>query len=217
MIVMGLDKATGKRYILDGFNMARCPPELFLAKIRDFVQRYRCKEAVIERNAFQGFVTNSADLREFMYANGCLLNPHTTGQNKHDEDLGVAAMSGLFLSCADHNAAEDTWDRKPVEKHLISLPNPRFSTFVDALIQQLTMWYPRAQKKGQLTDLVMAFWMANLAIQKVVDHARNAPRHMNNQFLPRADARKRAVVNLAEMRDAMLRETEREVSFHTGS
>jgi hypothetical protein len=39
MIVMGLDRATGRRYVLDGFVQAKCPPDLFMHKMRHFIAR----------------------------------------------------------------------------------------------------------------------------------------------------------------------------------
>jgi hypothetical protein len=195
--------------------MARCPPELLISTIKRLVLAHGVRELVVERNAFQGFLTNSADLREFCYTNGCLLNPHYTGSQKWDEDLGVASLAPLFLSCADHDVAADTWSPRPLEKRLITLPNPKFANFVDALTSQLCAWQPEANKRKQRgpTDLVMALWMASIGIQRVLDQAKNTPKHLANPFLTRADARSRGVVNLHEMREAQLRR-ETEVSFY---
>ncbi len=215
MIVLGLDKATGRRFVLDGLNEARCPPDRLKQKIKDFIVRYKVREVIIERNAFQSFLSNDADLREHCYTHGALLTPHYTGGQKWHESLGVASLAPLFLSCAVHDVAEDTWTRTPFDKHLISLPNPKFSTFVDALTLQLTTWQPQdGGKQKTKTDLVMALWFASIGIQKVLDHAKNAPRHMPNPFITRGDARSRAVVNLADMRERQLRR-ETEVPFHS--
>jgi hypothetical protein len=215
MMVMGVDLATGQRHVLDGFVMAKCPPELFMGKIKELVAKHRCREAVIERNAFQSFVTNSQDLRTFCYTHGCMLTPHYTGAVKWSEDLGVSAMAPLFLSCATHNVEADIWTPRPVDQRGITLPNPKFSTWVDTLTNQLVTWQPRETKRQQTTptDAVMALWMANLGIQKVLDMARNTPRHLDNEFLPRADLRDRAVVNLHQMAEAKLRAV-KEVSFY---
>jgi hypothetical protein len=206
MVVLGLDKVTKKRYVLDGFNMGNCPPAMLIAKIKEFVEKYRCREAVIERNGFQGFLSRNEELREFMYAHQCLLTEHWTGSVKWDEDLGVQSLAPLFLSCATHDPKEDRWEPVPDRaKHLIDLPNPRFSTFVEDLVVQLGQWQPRAKlAKGQLTDLVMALWFASIGIQKVLDHAKAAPKHMHNPFLPRAEQRQRSVVNLAQLAEATL-------------
>lgn len=214
MIVMGLDRATGHRYVLDGFNMGKCPPDLLVSKIKEFVEKYHCREAVIERNAFQGFLVRLTSLREFMFAHGCLLTEHwTAGQTngktpgKWDEDLGVQSLAPLFLSCATHDVEADVWVPTPREKHLISLPNPKFSVFVDELVTQLVTWEAKTAKRGQLTDLVMALWFASIGIQKCLDLAKSAPRHMANPFLPRGDQRSRGVVNLAQLAEAQLNRT----------
>jgi hypothetical protein len=205
MIVVGLDQATGRRFVLDGFNYAKCPPELLVGKIKHFVEKYRCREAVVERNAFQGFLTRQQDLREFCFAHGCLLTEHYTGAKKWDDDLGVSSMAPLFLSTATHDLATDKWEPLPTDKHLISLPNPKFATFVDQLVTQLTTWQPRTGKQHTLTDLVMALWFANIGIQKVLDRAKNVPRHLDNQYISRADRASRQVVNLQELLEAQLR------------
>ena len=152
-----------------------------------------------------------------MRRDGCLLTGHYTGAKKWDENLGVQSLAPLFLSCATHDPSTDRWDTRPVVHHLISLPNPRFSTFVDELTTQLVTWQPREGQRQQLTktDLVMALWFANIGIQKVLDRARNVPRHTSNQFLARADARQQGVYNLHEMREAQLR-GEHVVSVATG-
>jgi hypothetical protein len=217
MVVMGVDRATSRRFVLDGFNMARTPPELLIQKIMHFVQAYNVREVLVERNAFQGFLSRQQVLRDFCYSHGALLTEHYTGAQKWDDDLGVSAMSPLFLSCADHDPVADTWTRRPTENHLISLPAPKFSTFVDEMVTQLTTWQPRVNKRAQhtKTDLVMALWFANIGVQKVIDQAKNVPRFMSNEFITRADARQRNVVNLHELREAQLRGVQ-EVSFHTG-
>jgi hypothetical protein len=218
MIVMGVDLATGRRFVLDGWNKAKCPPELLVGKIKEFVTRYGVREAVVERNAFQGFLTRQRDLLDFCYANNCLLTEHYTGAQKWDENLGVSSMAPWFMSCAEHDLERDVWTRRPTEFHQISLPNPKFASFVDELVTQLTTWQPRTgqAKQHTLTDLVMACWFASIGIQKVLDRAKNTPRHLPNPFLTRADASRQTVVNLAEMIERKARR-EVEVSFAAGS
>jgi hypothetical protein len=205
MAVVGYDKTSGCRYVLDGFNMAKTPPALLISTMKSLILKHQVREMVVERNAFQGFLSRNEDLRAFCFANGCLLTEHYTGAQKWDENLGVAALAPLFLSCATHDLERDVWTPTPFEQHLISLPNPKFSSFVDALITQLTTWQPRTGRQLTVTDMVMALWFANIGIQKVIDHARNAPRHLDNQFATRADVRSRAVVNLQSIREEKLR------------
>lgn len=215
MIVMGVDRATGRRYVLDGFIQGKCPPELFMSKMRGFIERYRCREVVIETNAVQGFIARQQDFRDFCFANGTLISEHITGGNKWDADLGVSSMAPWFMSTGVHDPETDKWVRRPTEFHQISLPAPKFSSFVDTLTQQLTAWQPREGQRQQKspTDAVMALWFASIGIQKVIDQGRNVPRHLSNPFLPRADARQRQVVNLQELVEARLRR-ETEIPFH---
>jgi ribosomal protein L7/L12 len=217
MMVVGYDKASGQRFVLDGCNVAKMQPERLISQIMQFVDKYAIREVVVERNAFQGFLSRNESLRAYCYSKGCLLTEHYTGAQKWDENLGVAALAPLFLSCANHDLVADRWTPTPFDKHLISLPNPKFSTFVDSLITQLTTWQPRTGRQITVTDLVMALWFANIGIQKVIDHARNAPRHLDNPFITRADARSRNVVNLQSMREDMLRRgSDRTIDFATG-
>ena len=219
MTVVGYDRNTNQRFVLDGFRMGKCPPELLMMKLKGFVEKYKCREAVVEKNGFQGFLSRDASLREFCFAHGCLLTEHQTGIQKWDESLGVSSMAPLFLSCATHDMENDQWTPTPFDKHLISLPNPKFASFVDALVSELTTWQPREGQGKQITttDTVMSLWFAMIGIQKVIDHARNAPRHLDNPFLPRAEKRSQATVNLSEMREAMLmRGSDLHVDFATG-
>jgi hypothetical protein len=62
MIVAALDKVTGKRIVLDGFNKANCPPHLMREKIKQFTTPVQDREWVIERNAFQRYLTQDESL-----------------------------------------------------------------------------------------------------------------------------------------------------------
>jgi hypothetical protein len=218
MIVLGLDKVTSQRVILDGWNQAKMPPEQMIEKIKAFVLEHNVRELVIEENAFQSFLVRNQALRDFCFSHGCMITGHYTGARKWDDSLGVPGLlAPLFLSCADHDKDADKWTPRPVVERLITMPNPKFSGFANELITQLITWQPREGQRQQTTktDLVMALWFASIGIQKVLDQARNVPRHTANPFLTRADARTQRVVNLHELRDKQLRD-EHEYSFATG-
>jgi hypothetical protein len=131
MIVMALDRMSGKRIVLDGFNMANCPPARMREQVKIFTTKYAIKEWVIERNAFQRYLTQDEELRMFLYGQGCILREHFTSSNKYDEDFGVMSMAPLFLSCVDP-VEGDPWRRR-TGGGLIDLPNRQFSTFTDEL------------------------------------------------------------------------------------
>lgn len=199
MIVTALDRMSGKRIVLDGFNKANCPPALMRQQIKEFTLRYKIKEWVIERNAFQRFLTQDEELKRWLFGQGCILREHYTTANKYDSDFGVMSLTPLFLSCVDPTEG-DPWRRKE-GGGLIDLPNRQFSTFVDELVEQLIVWSP-GQSQRVLSDLVMALWFTEIACKRQMDNSRAMPRHQDNPFLPRQDKSKRAVVNLAALREA---------------
>lgn len=202
MIVAALDRTTGKRIVLDGFNKANCPPALMREQIKQFTIRYKIKEWVIERNAFQRFLTQDEELKRWLFGQGCILREHWTGTNKYDEDFGVMSLAPLFLSCVDP-VEGDAWRRRAGGGQ-IDLPNRQFSTWVDELVEQLIVWMPGQNKRTVLSDLVMALWFAELAFKRVLDNQRTAPRHSENPFLPRREKNKRQVIRLAEAREAAI-------------
>jgi hypothetical protein len=218
MIVLGYDRATGQRIVLDGHNQARMPPEQLIDKIKALVLAHNVRELIIEENAFQSFLVRNQELRDFCFSHGCLITGHYTGARKWDENLGVQSLAPLFLSCAEHDPVADTWTPRPVADRLISLPAPKFSTFVDELTTQLTTWQPREGQRQQTTktDLVMALWFASIGIQKIIDQQRNVPRHLPNPFTPRGEARQRGVINLQAALEQQLR-GETEVSIYARS
>lgn len=196
MIVMALDRMSGKRIILDGFNMANCPPARMREQVKNFTTRYRIKEWVIERNAFQRYLTQDEELRMFLYGQGCILREHFTSQNKYDEDFGVMSLAPLFLSCVDP-VDGDPWRRK-TGGGLIDLPNRQFSTFTDELIEQLVVWQPNQNKRNVLSDLVMALWFCEIACKRQLEGAASAPRFSENPFLPKREKQRRTVIRLEE-------------------
>ena len=199
MIVAALDRATGQRIVLDGFNKANCPPLMMREKIVEFTRRYNIKEWVIERNAFQRYLTQDETLKRELFGLGCILREHWTGSNKYDEDFGVMSMAPLFLSCVDP-VEGDPWRRRK-GGGLIDLPNRQFSTFVDELVEQLITWAPSGNKRTVLSDLVMALWFCEIAFKRLLDNGRSAPKHSDNPFLPRRGKARRQSVNLAALRE----------------
>jgi hypothetical protein len=201
--VAGLDRMTKKRYVLDGFNKSNTSPQLMREKIKEFTLKYRIQKWIVERNAFQRFLTQDEELRQWLFANGSQLQEHTTGSNKWDEDFGISAMAPLFLSCVEGNP-ETGYNRKP-GGGLIDLPNEIGAPFVTALKEQLITWQPKVSKKGQLTDCVMSLWFAETEFRRILDASASVPRHIPNPFTNRRDQGRRQIVDLrAAQEEAML-------------
>lgn len=156
-VVMGVDRFTGDRWILDVWNKGRLKPEDIFDKIKELTVKYNMNEWRIEKNAMNIMVTQNREIRSFLASRGCLLREHFTGNNKWDADFGVASMSSLF----------DGWQDK---KQLIHLPGRSPGEAIKHMVEQLTTWepLPPGVKTKKKTDLVMALWFAEIRAREVV-------------------------------------------------
>lgn len=190
-VVIGLDPATQKRYILDIWNKPAMTPDQIREMIREWTVKYGITEWRVEKNAFQSMLTQDREVREFLAGQGAVLREHFTGSNKHDVDFGVASMTTLWAGWQD--------------KHqLIELPSTAISEASKALVEQLLIWHPAAPKT-QKTDIVMALWFAELACRDRITAMTNFSRsHVRNPFATAWDVSNRAAVNLNDIeRDRM--------------
>jgi hypothetical protein len=200
MVICGFDRHTQKRYILDGFNVANCTAEMMIDTIKRFTETYGVHEWVFERNAFQRFLTQLPDLRIFLQARGVRITPHwTQNTNKFDSDFGVGAMGPLFQSCGHPQAlnAGGKWLRTP-DKALIELPNSKQNVWVQELVNQLIVWEPQGMTQRQKTDLVMALWFTEIAIQRLLGFGRSSVTHLNNKFASRGSMKARGSINILD-------------------
>jgi hypothetical protein len=181
--VLTVDRDSAKRHLIDVFNR-QVRAEGLRNLIFDFTEKYGVNEWVIERNAFQAFLTQDREINTFLASRGVRLREHTThGGNKHDPDWGVASLDTLFRGWQDNRA-------------LLTLPalnpNEAYRTFKE----QLVTWYPNAPKT-QKTDLVMSFWFAELGCRDQVRHLGvRKQTHLDNPFLSENDLQGRTVINI---------------------
>lgn len=152
MVVVGLDRRTGVRWVLDVVNRRGMPPHEMRSEIKRLTERYGVSEWRIEKNAYQASIVQDAEIRSYLNARGCLISPHHTNTNKWDPDFGVASMALLF----------DGWREG---KHSIRLPSKTQSEGVRALVEQLCSWFP--ETKG-LTDTVMALWFTEIRCRELM-------------------------------------------------
>jgi hypothetical protein len=207
MQVWGLDKETQKRYVLDGFNQRNTTPAVMRETVKRLTDLYKINEWVIERNAFQRFLTQDEELKSFLRARGCKLTEHVTTENKYDADFGIQTMAQLFLTCGTppSNGGGGKWEKTP-EKALIELPTPRNHAWVAEFINQLVVWQPSGMKQNQKTDLVMAGWFCEIACKRVLGHGRKKVTHLNNPYAAAGRLNTRSVINLADYRREQLDE-----------
>ncbi len=183
-IIMGVDRMTGERWILDVWTKGNLKPDDLFDKIKELTVKYSVMEWRIEKNAMNLMVTQNRDIRNFLAGRGCVLKEHFTGGNKWDADFGVASMSGLF----------DGWQER---KALIHLPSRSQDEGVKALIEQLTTWEPLPPgiKTKRKTDCVMALWFAEIRAREIANEV-GSVFHLKNSFQSPRDKQRTLTVDL---------------------
>jgi len=152
MVVLGLDRQTGIRWLLEVVNKRALPPHEMRAEMERLTDRYKINEWRIEKNAYQGSIVQDRLVRDMLNQRGCLISPHFTDSGKWDPNFGVASMASLF----------DGWDSG---HHLIRMPSQTQSEPMRNLVEQLCAWFP--ETKG-LTDTVMALWFAEIRARELM-------------------------------------------------
>jgi hypothetical protein len=148
--LVGLDAATGIQWVLDCHNEQAMLPHAIKDLIRSWTAKYGISEWVVEKNGFQGFLSQDVELRSWVAANGGVVREHyTSHSNKMDSDMGVAGMSALF------------------DSGLIKLPRSDQKPAVRQLVDQLSVWSPGMSKHIK-SDLVMALWFASRRCSELV-------------------------------------------------
>ena len=178
-IVLGVDRMSGMRYVLDVWTAPNQKPDDLFDKLKDWTVKYHMHEWVIEKNAMNLMVTQNRELRNFLGSRGCILKEHFTGSNKNDADFGVASMSMLFDGALENRG-------------LIRLPSRSAAEGVKALVEQLTTWFPQSKAKQ---DTVMALWFAETRARELVNDIESVF-HLSNEYQSPRDKEKQTTIDL---------------------
>jgi hypothetical protein len=187
VVCYAIDRVSHKRYIVDAIKITRPTPAAIRQIIFDWTALYQPTEWIVEKNAFQSFLTQDEGIRQNLASRGVLLREHHTGSNKWDSGFGVASMSTLF-GTKQH-------DGKHHRDNLIHLPSDQTEN-VKALIEQLITWSPTTKGK---TDMVMALWFCEIRAREMLNQGMHKTHHMKNPFLSRSEIGKRTVINIDEL------------------
>ena len=95
-VCYAIDRISHKRYIVDAIKITRPTPAAIRQLIFDWTNLYTPAEWIVEKNAFQSFLTQDEGIRQQLATKGVVLREHHTGANKWDSGFGVASMSTLF-------------------------------------------------------------------------------------------------------------------------
>jgi hypothetical protein len=179
VVAYAIDPVTHKRYILNAHKMTRPTPAQIRQLIFDWTDLYQPSEWIVEKNAFQAFLTQDEGIRQHLASKGVYLREHHTGNNKWDSGFGVASVSTLF--------GTKQYDGKHHRDNLIHLPSDQTED-IKALIEQLVTWSPETKGK---TDMVMALWFCEIKARELLNHGKYSNHHMKNPFLSRFEQGKR--------------------------
>ena len=181
------DRASNKRYIVDAIKITRPSPAAIRNLIFDWTSLYGPSEWIVEKNAFQSFLTQDEGIKMHLASKGVQFKEHHTGSNKWDAGFGVASMATLF--------GTKQFDNKHHRDNLIHLPSDQTEN-IKALIEQLITWSPTTKGK---TDMVMALWFCEIRAREMLNYGKYQTHHLKNPFLSKYEQNKRVVVNLDEL------------------
>ena len=154
-LIGGIDPASRGTQAVAGWHSAQQKLNIFdietqeaggFAGALDVMERwyheYGLTDWVYEDNAQQGEFFRDPRLLALKRELGLSVNPHTTGRNKQDPELGISAMAPLY-----HDGT-------------ITLPfgTPTARIKVKELLRQLELWTTDGVKRGK-TDIKMAQWL----------------------------------------------------------
>jgi hypothetical protein len=186
-VCYAIDRISHKRYIVDAIKITRPTPAQIRQLITDWTSVYAPSEWIVERNAFQSFLTQDEGIRQFLASRGVILREHHTGNNKWDSGFGVASMSTLF--------GTKQQDGKHHRDNLMHLPSDQ-SENIKSLIEQLITWSPTTKGK---TDMVMALWFCEIRAREMLNQGLHQKTHMKNPFLNHHERRRQTVINIDEL------------------
>lgn len=180
IVVVGLDRSTGKRYVIDVLNRPSLLPHQLREVMQEWTVKYGIQEWRVERNAYQQSIVQDIDLQKYMFSVGARIDGHHTDGKKWDVDFGVAAMALLFKN----------WE---YGRQLIELPSRRNSEGAKALFEQLSTWFP--ETKGR-TDTVMALWFAEIRCKELLAAEYESYHMASSEFDTRESSTSRMVLDV---------------------
>ena len=185
-VAYAIDRSTGKRLVLNAYNMVEPSPQKIRALIEEWVMTYSPMELIVEINAHQKSYALDEELNQWLSNFGVRLKPHFTGKNKWDTNYGVAGMATLLGTLRDG---------KPNKDGLLELPD-NTNEHIKALTQQMITW--KADTKNP-TDVLMALWFCELRAKELINFGKHRQTHVSNRWLTRKGAEEQYVRSINDM------------------
>lgn len=93
IVVTGLDRHNGRRYILDARLKTAASPTWMRETIKSLTTELSVQQWVIEKNAFQAYLSQDPELHKYLASLGVTIREHYTGKNKWDIAQGRETCS----------------------------------------------------------------------------------------------------------------------------
>ena len=196
-VAYAVDRRTHKRYVMDTYVMSSPTPAAIRDLIKSWTDAYKPHTVIVESNAFQLFLTQDEEIRNFLSTRGINYRPHYTGNNKQDPEFGVASLAPLFGTVIKRDG--NNQNLKHAGDNLIELPDTSKNEHVKKLVEQLVTWQPGKQGKQLKMDAVMALWFCEIVARETLLTSSNVPNFLNNQFTPRGEVESRYIINLDDL------------------
>lgn len=182
-VVIGVDRATGRRYLLDVWNQHGATPSQVRELVKAWTIRYGILEWRIEDNGLNKYISQDEEILRWCRSRGVGVFPHTTNQNKWDPQFGVATMANLFYG---HETGSN----------MIHLPNRKGHHGMQSLYEQLIAWYPTpSQTKMPTQDCVMALWFAELRARTITDEYDHTT-HIESDMMSALDRENQVTIDM---------------------
>jgi len=97
LVVYAIDRQSGKRLVLDAYNMSDPTPGKIRAIIEDWINTYKPVELRIEINAHQKMYEVDEEFRQYLANKGVRFSSHFTGKNKWDTDFLAMEQFTTYL------------------------------------------------------------------------------------------------------------------------
>jgi hypothetical protein len=188
----GIDLKTGKRFLVDIFNVKSMRAPQLKGQILDWSDMYPIYEWRVENNGLQSnLVQYNEEIITHLAKRGIRVTGHNTASNKWDPQFGVESLAPLY------------------QAQMVSIPwgNSSTAQVFQQLINQL-LTFPM----GSLSDVVMSHWFADLGCRDLLRRA-HLPMFNERMRVPERVARRRRVIDFAsgEVRSIPLAEQRRAV------
>jgi hypothetical protein len=195
-VAYAVDRRTHKRYVMDVHVMTSPTPAAIRSLLREWTDAYRPHTVIVESNAFQLFLTQDEEIRNFLATRGIAYRPHHTGNNKQDPEFGVASLAPLFGTKVNRDGQVAM---KHAGDNLIELPSVQANEHVKKLVEQLITWQPGVRGSKLKMDTVMALWFCEIVAREVLSTASGVERFVRNPFASSRDVDSRFVINLDDL------------------